>query len=208
MIIEHIGLAPNIHPSARIAPNATVCGDVTIGAGASVGFGAVLTAESGPITVGAECVIMDTAVIRGCRHHPVVLGERVLVGPRAYLSGCRIGNDVFIATGAAVFNGAVLEDRSQVRINGVVHIKTRIPTGVYVPIGWVAVGDPVTCLPPDRHDDIWVVQQGLDFAATVFGQEPALAGKRPLMDMMQDFMPKYARSLGRHVDDKIKEEPG
>jgi hypothetical protein len=34
-----------------------------------------------------------------------------------------------------------------VRINGIVHLKTRLPADAVVPIGWVAVGDPaVSCL--------------------------------------------------------------
>jgi len=46
-----------------------------------------LTAESGPIEIGANCVIMDTAVIRGLNRHPVRIGDDVLVGPRAYTNG-------------------------------------------------------------------------------------------------------------------------
>ncbi len=59
MLIEHAGKRPKIDPSARIAPTAVLCGDVTIGPGTSIGFGAVLSAESGPITVGAHCIVMD-----------------------------------------------------------------------------------------------------------------------------------------------------
>src|SRR5258705_9584847 len=52
MLLEHNGATPKIDPTARIAPNAVLCGEVTIGANSSIGFGAVLTAESGSITVG------------------------------------------------------------------------------------------------------------------------------------------------------------
>jgi carbonic anhydrase/acetyltransferase-like protein (isoleucine patch superfamily) len=100
-----------------VAPNATVCGDVTTGPNCSIGFGAVLTAESGPIVLGANCVVMDTAVIRGVRGNPVTVGDNVLVGPRAYLTGCTVGDNVFMATGATVFNGARIGARAEVRIN-------------------------------------------------------------------------------------------
>lgn len=83
MQLEHLGLRPRIHESARVAPNSVVCGDVTIGANCSIGFGAVLTAESGPITIGEDCVVMDTAVLRGLRGNPLKIGNRVLIGPRA-----------------------------------------------------------------------------------------------------------------------------
>ena len=96
-ILEHEGLRPTIDDTARIAPTATVCGDVTIGPNTTVGFGAVLVAESGPIEIGANCVIMDTAVLRGLKHAKLTLGDNVLVGPHAYLTGCTIGDDVFLA---------------------------------------------------------------------------------------------------------------
>ena len=96
MLLDHNGVAPRIHPSARVAPTAVVCGDVTIGPNSSIGFGAVLTAESGPIEIGANCVIMDTAVIRGLNRHPVRIGDNVLVGPRAYLTGCEVADSVFL----------------------------------------------------------------------------------------------------------------
>jgi len=139
MILEHRGKRPRIHASAYVAPNATLCGDVTIGAESRVLFGAVLTAESGPVTLGERCIIMENAVIRGVAHHPASLGDHVLVGPHAHLSGCRVEDDVFVATGACIFNGATIGARATVRIRGIVHIRTRIPPDAVVPIGWVAL---------------------------------------------------------------------
>lgn len=197
MLIEHNGRAPTIDPTCRVAPNATICGDVTIGPNCSVGFGAVLVAESGPIRIGSNCVIMDTAVLRAARHHTLVIGDNVLVGPRAYLSGCNIGANVFVATGAAVFNGANLGDGSEVRINGTVHLRTVLPAGATVPIGWIAVGDPAEILPPERHDEIWAAQEPLDFPGYVFGVE-----RRGDGSVMPELMPRYAAALRRwHRDD-------
>ena len=116
MLIEHQGKRPRIHESAWVAPNAVISGDVTIGAESRVLFGAVITAEGGPVAIGAQAIVMETAVIRGSRRHPVRLGDHVLVGPHAHLTGCTIEDDVFIATGASVFNGAVIEHGAQVRI--------------------------------------------------------------------------------------------
>src|SRR5580658_5942320 len=99
MLIEHGGATPKIDPSTRVAPNAVICGDVTVGPNSSVGFGAVITAESGKVTIGANCVIMDTAVIRGVRSDPVSIGDNVLIGPRAYLCGCTVESEAFLATG-------------------------------------------------------------------------------------------------------------
>lgn len=193
MIIEHNGKRPVIAASARIAPNAVIAGEVTIGENASVGFGAVLTAESGPITIGRNVVIMDTAVLRGIKNAPLTIGDNVLVGPRAYLTGCTIEDNVFLATGATVFNKAVVKKGAEVRVNGIVHLRTVLPENATVPLGWIAVGEPAHILPPEKHDEIWAVQKPLDFPKTVFGVERPPEGE----SLMPDVMPRYARALAR-----------
>lgn len=199
MLIEHRGKRPQLAASVRVAPNAIIVGDVTIGENCSIGYGAVIDAESGPVKIGANVVVMDTAVIRGVRGNPVAIGDNVLVGPRAYLTGCTIAEDVFLATGATVFNGARIGRGAEVRINGVVHICTVLAPDATVPIGWVAVGDPARILPPDRHDEIWAVQKPLDFPKYVFGVDRPPPGA----SIMPDVMPRYAAALRRwHADDR------
>ena len=100
---EHLGNAPTADPSTRVAPNAVLCGDVTIGAGTSVGFGAVLTAETGPIRIGKNCVTMENSVLRGTKRHPLTIGNHVLIGPRACLTGCTLEDCALLATGCAIF---------------------------------------------------------------------------------------------------------
>jgi carbonic anhydrase/acetyltransferase-like protein (isoleucine patch superfamily) len=194
----HEGKAPVVHESAYVAPTAVLCGDVTVGANARILFGAVLTAEGGPVTLGEHCIVMEQAVVRGTGHHPARLGRHVLVGPHAHLSGCTVADNVFIATGASVFNGATLGERSEVRINGVVHVNTALAAGATVPIGWIAVGDPAEILPPDQHERIWQVQQRLNFSQTVFGLRRAPAGATIMPEMTR----RYAAALGRHRADR------
>jgi carbonic anhydrase/acetyltransferase-like protein (isoleucine patch superfamily) len=190
--------APTIPPDTRIAPTAVISGDVMIGHNCSIGFGAVLTAESGPIRIGDNCVIMDGAILRGIRGNPLRIGDNVLIGPHAYLTGSTIGTNAFIATGATIFNGAVVSERAEVRINGIVHIRTRLPPDAVVPLGWIAVGDPAEILPPEAHERIWEIQKTLDFPRYVFGVERPAEGET----IMPDVMPRYARFLvRRHSDD-------
>ena len=80
-------------------------------------------------------------------------------------------DEVFIATGAAVFHSALLGMGSEVRVNGVVHLKTQLAAGDTVPIGWVAVGNPAQILPPGEHERIWEIQKSLNFSRTVYGYE-------------------------------------
>jgi carbonic anhydrase/acetyltransferase-like protein (isoleucine patch superfamily) len=169
MIVTHLGMTPRIDPTAYVAPNAVVCGDVTIGPDCRILFGAQVIAEGGSIALGRECIVMENAVLRAGARHPLEIGGNCLVGPNAHVVGCTIEDEVFIATGAAVFHGAHLGKGSEIRVNAVVHLKTRLPAGAIVPIGWVAVGDPASILPPDQHERIWAIQKPLNFPLTVYG---------------------------------------
>ncbi len=199
MLLEHQGQQPHVHESAYIAPTAIICGNVTIGENCRVLFGAVITAEGGPVVVGPQSVIMENAVIRGTARHPVHLGAHVLVGPRAYLTGCTIDDDVFLATGATVFNGAHLGARTEVRINGIVHLKSYLPPDSLVPIGWVAVGNPAQVLPPEDHVKIWAIPEPLTVPREVFGLERAPQGET----IMPELTRRYTRYLARHREDRI-----
>jgi len=198
MLLEHRGKRPFIHETAYVAPSATICGDVTIGEDSRVLFGAVIVSEGGPVNIGSRCIIMENAVVRGTPGHPTNVGNNVIVGPRAYLSGCIVEDNAFLATNVSIFNGARVGAGAEVRINGVVHIKTVLPCGSVVPIGWVAVGDPAEILPPDEHERIWAVQEPLDFPGTVFG-----LGRGPAETIMPELTRRYVRALGLHKDDRI-----
>ena len=196
MIISHTGNAPTIHPTAWVAPDATVCGDVVIGSETRIGFGARLIATGGRIEIGKHCIIMENAVVRSTARHSTRVGDHCLVGPNAHVVGCTIADEVFIATGAAIFHGATLGKGSEVRVHATVHVKTRLPAGETVPIGWVAVGDPVEILPPDRHDRIWELQAPLNFPLEAYGID------RKDVDMIK-VTTRVVEGLGSHRDDEI-----
>jgi carbonic anhydrase/acetyltransferase-like protein (isoleucine patch superfamily) len=169
VLVEHRGKRPTVDPTAYVAPTAVLTGDVRVGPDARVLFGAVLTAEDGRVEVGARCVVMENAVLRGRARHALELGDDVLVGPHAHLNGTTVGDGCFLATGCSLFPGSRLGREVEVRINGVVHVNTALDDGALVPIGWVAVGDPAEILPPSDHDRIWEIQARLDFPGTVYG---------------------------------------
>lgn len=196
MLYEHLGARPVIDPSAVIAPSAVVSGDVTIGADCQILHGAVITAEGGPITLGESVIVMENAVIRAAASAPVRIGSHTLIGPGASVSGATIGEEVFLATGTRVFNGAVIGDRAEVRINAVVHLRTDVPEDAVIPIGWVAIGSPAQVLSPDRHDEIAAAQRALDFPGYVFGVD------RSTPDVMVQLTERYGAALARHRDDR------
>ncbi len=200
MVIESQGKTPSISAQSSVASTAVISGDVTIAANCRIGHGVVIVAEGGPIEIGEHCVVMDTAVIRGVPGHVTRLGRHVLVGPRAYLVGCEVEDNVFLATGSTVFNGARIGKGAEVRINGLVHLRSTLAPDETVPIGWIAVGTPATILPPDAHDRVWAIQKALDFPKYVFSLDRPPAGETVMPKMMQ----RYTESLiKRHASDQV-----
>ena len=196
MIISHKGETPSIHPSAYVAPTATICGDVTIGPNCRVMHGAAIIAEGGRITIGEQCIIFENAVVRSNPKHSASIGNYCLIGPNAHVVGCSVEDEVFIATGAAIFHGARVGRGSEVRINGVVHLQSHLPAGETVPIGWVAVGDPAKIFSPDQHEKIWEMQKPLNFPLTVYG----INREEVSMDKITE---RLAESLLSHKKDLV-----
>ncbi|MEI3847158.1 MULTISPECIES: gamma carbonic anhydrase family protein [Microbacterium] len=196
MMYEHLGARPRIHDTAVVAPTAVVSGDVEIGPHCQVLHGAVITAEGGPIRLGEHVIVMENALIRATAADAVHVGDHSLLGTLSSVAGADIGEEVFLASGARVFNGARIGRRSEVRVNAIVHRRSVLPEGTVVPIGWVAVGDPARLLSPDRHEEIAEAQPELDFPGYVFGVD------RDTPDLMVQLTERYASSLARHADDR------
>jgi carbonic anhydrase/acetyltransferase-like protein (isoleucine patch superfamily) len=203
MEIRHLDGTPSIDPEAYVAPTAVLSGQVRVGPGSCVLHGAVLSADGGPVEIGANCVIMEHAVLRGTPRHPLTIGDHVLAGPHCYLTGCTVGDEVFIATGAMVFNGAQMGRASSVALGGAVHIGCVVPPQTRIPIGWVAVGDPARLYPPGEADNIRAgLEEAGGFLPLVFGTDPA-AGRG---QQMRTAMRRYAGFLSRshHGDESIR----
>ncbi|QYN39170.1 gamma carbonic anhydrase family protein [Pseudonocardia sp. DSM 110487] len=195
MIVEHRGVRPAIQASAYVAPSAVVCGAVVLGERARILHGAVLTAEDGEVRVGDDVVVMENALVRGRGTHPAILGDAVLIGPHAHVNGATIEDEVFVATGASLFPGAVAGAGSELRINSVLHVGSRLRPGTVVPIGWIAAGDPAELFSPDRHDALWEVQRDLDFPGTVYG----VSRDTP----MRTIMARQVEFYGAHRADRV-----
>jgi carbonic anhydrase/acetyltransferase-like protein (isoleucine patch superfamily) len=172
MIVSSGTKKPKIHSSAYVAASATLSGDVTIGAGCAVLHGAVIVAEGAPVTIGSDTVVMENAVLKASGgsavKFPLIVGNRCIVGPHAYVVGATIGNGCFIASGSRVFNGATMEEDSGIALGGILHVNSRLPKGASVPMQHIAHGNPATIYPPDKAPD---VHAKIDFYADVFNLE-------------------------------------
>jgi carbonic anhydrase/acetyltransferase-like protein (isoleucine patch superfamily) len=194
MLIEHRGSERIVADSAFVASTAVVSGAVTIGEGVRVLHGAVLSAEDGAIEIGQNSIVMEHALVRGRAGHNVRIGHSVMIGPHAHVNGAVVEDGAFIATGASLFPGSVVGAGAEIRINAVVQVNTVVSAGELVPIGWVAVGNPAQLFSPDRHDEIWEIQQTLNFVGTVYG-----VGRGTTM---RDLMSQQSEYYGAHRGDR------
>jgi carbonic anhydrase/acetyltransferase-like protein (isoleucine patch superfamily) len=194
--IRHLGRAPSVHPDAYVAPTAVISGQVSIGAGSCIMHGAVLAAEGGPVQIGTGCVIMENAVLRGTLRHPLIIGDRVLAGPHAQLTGAGIADEVFIAAGAMVLNGAHLGRAASLAAGAVVHLGAIVAPLARIPIGWVAVGDPARIYPPGQAEPIQagLAEAGWGFLPFIFGADDAGGRHEQLRAALQ----RYTAAMARH----------
>jgi carbonic anhydrase/acetyltransferase-like protein (isoleucine patch superfamily) len=193
MLYEHRGRRPVVPESAYVAPSAVLCGAVVLSESSRVLHGAVLTAENGEVHLGVNSVVMENALVRGRADHPALIADAVLVGPHAHVNGATVEEEVFIATGAALFPGSVAGAGSELRINSVLQVNSRLEPGAVLPIGWIAVGNPAQLFSPDRHEELWAIQRELDFPGTVYGV--------PRGTSMRDIMARQSEYYGAHAED-------
>ena len=159
--------------------------------------GAVLAAEGGPVQVGAGSVIMENAVLRGTPQHRLLIGDRVLAGPHAQLTGCTVADEAFIAADAMVLPGAHLGRAAAVAAGAVVHFGAIVAQAARIPTGWVAVGDPARPFPPGQAEAIraGLAEAGWSFLPFVFGVDDAGGGRR---DQLRAALARYTAAMARH----------
>ncbi|RBY96993.1 gamma carbonic anhydrase family protein [Blastococcus sp. TF02-8] len=112
--------SPQIADSAFVAPTAVVVGAVTMGPRSSIWYGAVARADAEAISIGADSNIQDGCALHSDPGFPLLVGERVSVGHRVVLHGCRIDDDVLVGMGSIVMNGAHIGSGSIIAAGAVV----------------------------------------------------------------------------------------
>lgn len=142
-IRSHRGISPQLGQRVYIDPAATVIGDVCLGDDASVWPGAVIRGDMHSIKIGARSNVQDNAVLHithasdfNPNGWPLTIGEDVVIGHRAVLHGCTVGNRILIGNGAIVNDGAIIEDEV------IVGAGCMVPPGKTLESGFVYVGNP------------------------------------------------------------------
>jgi carbonic anhydrase/acetyltransferase-like protein (isoleucine patch superfamily) len=142
-IRSHRGISPRLGQRVYVDPAATVIGDVNLGDDASVWPGAVIRGDMHSIKIGARSNVQDNAVLHithasdfNPKGWPLTIGDDVVIGHRAVLHGCSVGNRILIGNGAIVNDGAIIEDEV------IVGAGCMVPPGKVLHSGFVYVGNP------------------------------------------------------------------
>ncbi len=140
MVTTRMVKQPLIDPSAYVAVGALVMGDVHLGKDSSVWYQAVLRGDADEIRIGQSTNIQDMTMVHADPGMPCIVGDRVTVGHRAILHGCRIEDDCLIGMGAILMNGV------KIGAGSVVGAGALLLEGMEVPPGSLVVGSPARVL--------------------------------------------------------------
>jgi carbonic anhydrase/acetyltransferase-like protein (isoleucine patch superfamily) len=124
---RYLDQVPAIDPSAFVAPGAAIIGDVRLGPSTSVWYQCVLRGDVNRIEVGARSNLQDGTVVHLGDDDPTVVGEDVVVGHRAVIHGCTIGDGTLVGICATILDGATIGHGSIVGAGAVVTAGTVVP---------------------------------------------------------------------------------
>jgi len=155
LVLELEGKRPVIDNRAFLAPGAVVVGEVDLAADVSIWYGAVLRADSAPISVGAGSNIQDGSILHVDAGVPCSVGARVTVGHRVVLHGATIADNVLVGMGAVVMNYATVGEGSVIAAGALV------TEGTVVPPGSLVLGVPARVLRPIRTEERAMIEHGV-----------------------------------------------
>jgi len=150
------GFEPQVPASTFIADTASVIGRVILGEETSVWPGAVIRADSEPITIGDGSNVQDNAVLHVDPGVPMTIGRRVTVGHQAMLHGCTIGDGCLIGIQAIVLNHAVIGEQSLVAAGAIVTERKQFPPRSLI------MGAPAQVVRELTEENLAMMRSGVD----------------------------------------------
>jgi len=134
---DYKGKSPNIHDDAWVHPDATIIGDVTLKRGANVWPGVVMRGDQGSIVIGEFSNVQDGAVAHATGgFSTVTIGDRVTVGHKAILHGCKVEDECLIGM------GSILLDNCVIGAGSIVGAGALVPVGRVIPPNSLVLGNP------------------------------------------------------------------
>lgn len=135
------GRFPTIDDDAHVSHEATLVGEVKIAAGASVWPGVVLRGDIGPVRIGQEAHIGDTAMI-----HASTVGDRVMIGHGAVLNEATVEADTIVGFNVSITADVTIGENSLIAAGSV------LPEGEDVPPDSFVRGVPAQITPLAETD--------------------------------------------------------
>ncbi len=130
VILPVKGVSPQIPEDCFIAENATIVGDVTMGSECSVWFSAVVRGDVNYIKMGNKVNVQDGAVIHGTyQKAATTIGNNVSIGHNALVHGCTIKDNVLVGMGAIIMDGCVVESNTIIAAGAVITQNTIVEAG-------------------------------------------------------------------------------
>jgi len=130
------GVQPTLGAGVYIDPTSLVIGDVVLGEDVSVWPLAVIRGDVNYIRIGARSNVQDGSVLHVSRPYPgqeagspLLIGEDVVIGHKAVVHGCTIGNRVLVGIGAIVLDGVQVADEVMIGAGSVVAPGKRLESG-------------------------------------------------------------------------------
>jgi carbonic anhydrase/acetyltransferase-like protein (isoleucine patch superfamily) len=154
MLQAYLDRWPRWTGPARAHASAVLIGDITLGEGVSIWPQAVLRADYNSITVGSGTNIQDGAVVHNDHGHPAHIGRDCVIGHRAVVHGCVIGDRCLISIGAIVLNGAVVGDEC------IIGAGALIGEGHSIPPRSLVLGLPGRIVRPVNEEDLQRILTG------------------------------------------------
>jgi len=161
----YLGKTPRGAAGVRVHPTAVLIGDVTLGEGVSVWPQAVLRGDYHSITVGSGTNIQDGAVVHNDHGSPAVVGRDCVIGHRAVVHGCAIGDRCLIGIGAILLNGAVVGDEC------VIGAGALVPEGKVIPARSLVLGLPGKIVRQVTDEELERTRRGVENYRGYAGRE-------------------------------------
>ena len=120
MIQPYQNHKPSLGKNIHIHESATVIGQVTLGDDVSLWPSAVLRGDMAAIRIGNRTNIQDGSVFHTDTNYPAVIGEDCVVGHKACVHACTVGNRCLIGINSTILTGAVIGDECIIGAGAVV----------------------------------------------------------------------------------------
>ena len=124
---RYLGAVPVVGEGVHIAGGAAIVGAVELGEDSSVWYGCVLRGDVNRIVLGPRSNLQDGTVVHLGDRDPTLVGADVVVGHRAVLHGCTIGDACLIGIQATLLDGVVIGEGSVVGAGALVTAGTVVP---------------------------------------------------------------------------------